>query len=243
MFDWSQTIILHELFARWFKDLGHLVQRSMKCATAYAELNLQLAQSNAKNVMLDCGVRQQRVAQEMAFEDSGRPWLNGTAAPRTVPFLPVVMETLRLQRLDLEHRAVTAPFILQRTAAAGTSLESRESDHPVRLLWRAGLAPVSLVAGSRSAGRQIGSAPSGIGFDWHLRRRSGRAEETFPGGAFLITQASLEPSILFLQTINLLLLFQALRTIGQAVQARGATSGVKKFALADVGAGASVLIE
>src|SRR5204862_1888180 len=59
MFDWSQTIILHELFAGWLKDPSQLVQRSRKCAAAHAELNLQLAQSDAKDVMLNGGVRQQ----------------------------------------------------------------------------------------------------------------------------------------------------------------------------------------
>lgn len=123
------------------------------------------------------------------------------------------METLRLQRLDLAHRAVTAPFTLQRTAAGGTSLEIRQGDHPVRLLGRACFAPVSFVAAAGSPWCRIEPAPSGVSFDRHLRRRSGRAEETFPRGAFLITQASFEPSILFLEAINLLLLFQALRTI------------------------------
>jgi hypothetical protein len=152
------------------------------------------------------------------------------------------METLRLQRLDLAHRAVTAPFVLQRTAAVGTSLEAGQRDHPVCFLWCARFSSVPLVAGSRSAGRCLESAPGGVGFDRHLRRRSGRAEETLSRGTFLITQASFEPGILFLETINLLLLFQALRTTGQAVQARGATSGVEKFAPAGVGAGASVPI-
>ena len=77
MFDGSQTIIQQQLLAGRLQEFCHLMQRSVKCAVAHSELNLQLAQSNAKDVMLNGEVRQQRVAQEIAFDHAGRAWSNG----------------------------------------------------------------------------------------------------------------------------------------------------------------------
>jgi hypothetical protein len=52
-----------------------------------------------------------------------------------------------------------------------------------------------------------------IGFDWHFGRRSRGAKEALPGRAFLITQSIFEPGVFFPETINLLLLLQAVRAV------------------------------
>lgn len=68
-------------------------------------------------------------------------------------------------------------------------------------------------------------APGGIGFDRQFGRRSGGAEEALLSGALLVAQTIFEPGIFFFETINLLLLFQAVRAITEAMEARGLRFG------------------
>ena len=157
----------------------------------------------------------------MTLEHTGRPWPHHAAAAGTVFLLELVVDGLATERFDIDDGACPAAFVVKRAATIRTGLGSGDENHLVGVFCRNALPPVAMVSRSRSAGRTGGLAPGRIGFDGQFRRRSRGAEESFPGGAFLITQAIFEPSVFFPEAINLLLLLQAVRAITQAVKARG----------------------
>jgi len=116
-------------------------------------------------------------------------------------------------------------LVLEHPATIRASLRGSNDQDLVGLFG--GHAPPSMarMAGLRSAACPRAVRAGGVGFDGPFGRRSRRAEEPFLGGAFLITQASFEPSVFFPQAINLLLLFQAVRAITQVVETRSLSFG------------------
>ena len=130
------------------------------------------------------------------------------------------MEGFAAERFDVKDGAFPATLVLERAAALRASLGGRDHAALVGFLRRDAAPSVARMPWPRSTSCAGTFTEGGIGFDGEFGRRRRRAKEAFPGGAFLITQASFEPSVFFLKAINRLLLFQALRAIAQVVETR-----------------------
>lgn len=135
------------------------------------------------------------------------------------------MDGFAAERLDFQDGAFPAALVLERATAIRASLGRRDDDDLVGFFRRN--APPSMARMPRSCSAPCAGSftSSGIDFDGQFGRRSRRAEEAFPGGAFLVTQTSFEPSIFFPKEINHLLPFQALRAITQVVETRSLSFG------------------
>ena len=135
------------------------------------------------------------------------------------------MDGFAAERFDFKDGAFPAALVLEGAAAIRASLGGGEDDDLVGFFRRDAPPSMAWMSWPRSAPWAGSSREGGIGFDWPFGRRSRRAEEAFPGAAFLITQARFEPSDFFPQAINLLLLFQAVRAITQVVETRSLSFG------------------
>ena len=165
------------------------------------------------------------VAQEMAFQDSRGASPDHTATARAILLLQWVVDRWPLERFHIDHRACGATFRFENPAAFRTGRRHADQFHTVGFLGRDACASMSGLSGLGSACFVAGLEDRSIGFNRQLRGRSGGAEEALLGGAFLITQTIFEPSILFAEAINLLLLLQAVRATTQSVEARGLSLG------------------
>src|SRR5208337_1577682 len=110
-------------------------------------------------------------------------------------------------------------FVLQPAAAVRAALAHRHALDAVGRRRAHTATSVAAMAGASPAEPGRGGE-WGAGLDRDFRRRGGRTEGPFAGGAFLVTQPVFEPGVFLAQPINLLLLLQALRTVSEPVGLR-----------------------
>src|SRR5712691_5174387 len=194
------------------------MERPDEGAVADGNLRFEAPERDAEEVMLHGEMGEQLVAEKRAGQHPRR----GTGAEvaptaRTAPGAESVEDRARSWRRDIDHgaRLEAALFELHAAVRAG-SLGHFEGYDLVRLALLRGAPSVSHVPGFGTAatGLSILERELGVGFEGDLRGGGGGAEGPFfTGDALLVAKPIAKKLDLFLETIDLTLLLEALPAV------------------------------
>ena len=171
------------------------------------------------HIVLLGDIGQEPVAEQPLGTDAWCRSREHPVTPGAIPLLQLVNNDLFLDRHHVNDRAPLHSFGVEARATIRTLLGA---GHPLGARDLLGLGLAAAATGMTGLGPALLLLVirQAVGLDHQLGRGGGGAEGRFLGVAFLIAQTVFEPGVLLLETVNLLLLAQAVAAVMKAVQAQ-----------------------